>query len=140
MGINQKYYTASRRMPRCSSDGYPIFIQTAAQQSAFLQRFPFGRCLTEMVSLQPEEVVFKCSVYRTLWDRMPVRTAYASQRADEPLLYKSSHLVECAEASAISRALDSLGFGADYALFTAYCGSEPDFRVPEQDAGESSQE
>ncbi|MGI8496138.1 MAG: hypothetical protein ACR2OG_00940 [Gemmatimonadaceae bacterium] len=99
-------------MPKVSGtfnlDGY---APVAERITLFYDRYPEGRILTELISRVDGEVTFKACVYRTMADRKPSATGWASEREEDGEI----NLVAClenTETSAIGRALANLGLAA----------------------------
>jgi hypothetical protein len=77
----------------------------------FYDRFPSGRVITELVSRQDREIVFKASVYRDAAESNAAATGWASEREGDGDVNAVACL-ENTETSAVGRALANLGFTA----------------------------
>jgi hypothetical protein len=87
------------------------YALVADRVALFYARYPEGRIITELVSRTEREVTFRALVYRTLAEREPSATGWASEREGDG----DVNLVAClenTETSAIGRALANLGFTA----------------------------
>jgi hypothetical protein len=77
----------------------------------FYDQFPTGRVITELVSRQNHEIVFRASVYRDAAEPNPAATGWASEREGDGDVNAVACL-ENTETSAVGRALANLGFTA----------------------------
>jgi hypothetical protein len=94
-----------------SSFNVDDYAPVADRIALFYMRFPSGRILTEMVSHNESEIIFKAVVYRTLEEREPSATGWASERIGDGDINTVACL-ENTETSAIGRALANLGLTA----------------------------
>jgi hypothetical protein len=74
----------------------------------FYDRYPLGRIITEIVSLQDSVVVMKASVYRSLEELNPSATGFAYEKEGSSFINKTSYIENC-ETSATGRAIANLG-------------------------------
>jgi len=74
----------------------------------FYDRYPQGRIITEIVSLQDAVVVMKASVYRSLDEKEPSATGFAYEKEGSSFINKTSFIENC-ETSATGRAIANLG-------------------------------
>jgi hypothetical protein len=99
-------------MPKVSeSADLSGYAPVATRISAFYERYPDGRIITQLWERTREEVVFRALVYRYQGDSKPASTGWASEREGDGDI----NLVACVEnteTSAIGRALANLGFTA----------------------------
>lgn len=77
----------------------------------FYERFDTGRIITELVSHDESEIVFRALVYRDVNETQPAATGWAAEREGDGEVNAVACL-ENAETSAIGRALANLGFTA----------------------------
>ena len=96
-------------MPKTdSSFNADDYAPVADRVALFYARFPNGRIVTEMISHSDSQIVFKAIVYRTIDDRKPAATGWASERIGDGDINTVACL-ENTETSAIGRALANLG-------------------------------
>jgi hypothetical protein len=99
-------------MPKVSeSADLSGYAPVATRVSAFYERYPDGRIITQLWERTREEVVFRALVYRYQGDSKPASTGWASEREGDGDI----NLIAClenTETSAIGRALANLGFTA----------------------------
>ena len=74
----------------------------------FWSRFSEGRFNLELVSMTPEQVVFKAEVYLHKDDLYPATVDYAEERLGSSPVNKTSFVENCA-TSALGRAISMLG-------------------------------
>ena len=74
----------------------------------FWSRFSQGRFNLELVSMTPEQVVFKAEVYLHKDDLYPATVDYAEERLGSSPVNKTSFVENCA-TSALGRAISMLG-------------------------------
>jgi hypothetical protein len=74
----------------------------------FLSRYDKGRFNLELVSMTPEQVVFKAEVYLHKDDLYPATVDYAEERLGSSPVNKTSFVENCA-TSALGRAISMLG-------------------------------
>jgi hypothetical protein len=87
------------------------YAPVATRVSAFYERYPDGRIITQLWERSADEVVFRALVYRYQGDTKPAATGWAAEREGDGDI----NLVAClenTETSAIGRALANLGFTA----------------------------
>jgi hypothetical protein len=99
-------------MPKFDStfdpDGY---APVADRIQRFYERFASGRIITELVSRDEGQIVFRALVYRDMTEAQPAATGWAAEREGDGEINAVACL-ENAETSAIGRALANLGFTA----------------------------
>jgi hypothetical protein len=99
-------------MPKTDAQFDPaLYAPVADRIQLFYQRYPKGRLVTELVSRQDGETVFRALAYRDDTDPHPAATGWAAEREDDGDINAVACL-ENAETSAIGRALANLGFTA----------------------------
>ena len=99
-------------MPKTDVDSdVSDYAPVADRIALFYERYPSGRIVTELVSRDDREVVFKASVYRAPDEREPSATGWAAEREGDGEINQVACL-ENTETSAIGRALANLGFTA----------------------------
>lgn len=74
----------------------------------FYERFPMGRIITEIVSLEDGVVVMKASVFRSLEEKEASATGFAYEKEGSSFINKTSFIENC-ETSATGRAIANLG-------------------------------
>jgi hypothetical protein len=87
------------------------YAPVADRIALFYQKFPSGRIVTELVSREGGQVVFKASVFREAGQVAPASTGWAAEREGDGDINTVACL-ENTETSAIGRALANLGFTA----------------------------
>jgi hypothetical protein len=99
-------------MPKFDSTFDPeSYAPVADRIRLFYDRFPAGRIVTELVSRQNGETVFKALVYRDAAELEPAATGWAAEREGDGDVNTVACL-ENTETSAVGRALANLGFTA----------------------------
>src|SRR5258705_6707366 len=99
-------------MPKFDSRFDPESYATVADRiRLFYDRFPAGRIVTELVSRQDGETVFKALVYRDAAELEAAATGWAAERQGDGDVNTVACL-ENTETSAVGRALANLGFTA----------------------------
>src|SRR3954469_19952368 len=88
-----------------------LYAPVADRIQRFYERYPNGRIVTELVSRQDGETVFRALAYRDHTDAHPAATGWAAEREDDGDVNAVACL-ENTETSAIGRALANLGFTA----------------------------
>ncbi len=85
------------------------YATVASRVALFLEQYPTGRIITELVSRTERETVFCARVYREASDAHPAATGWASEREGDGEINVVACL-ENTETSAVGRALANLGF------------------------------
>jgi len=85
------------------------YATVADRIALFYDRYPEGRILTELVSRENNEIMFKALVYRSPAETEPSATGWASERQGVGEINQVACL-ENTETSAVGRALANLGF------------------------------
>jgi hypothetical protein len=99
-------------MPKTDARFDPTLYATVADRiQLFYERYPSGRIVTELVSHQDGETVFRALAYRDDGDPNPAATGWAAERESDGDINAVACL-ENTETSAIGRALANLGFTA----------------------------
>jgi hypothetical protein len=99
-------------MPKTDAQFDPTLYATVADRiQLFYERYPSGRIVTELVSRQDGETVFRALAFRDDSDPHPAATGWAAEREDDGDVNAVACL-ENTETSAIGRALANLGFTA----------------------------
>src|SRR3954468_7710816 len=88
-----------------------LYAPVADRIQRFYERYPNGRIVTELVSRQDGETVFRALAYRDHTDTHPAATGWAAERENDGDVNAVACL-ENTETSAIGRALANLGFTA----------------------------
>lgn len=89
------------------SDYAPVVDRLAL----FWDKYPAGRVITDLKSRENGEITFRARVYRTIDDRFPAATGWASEMLGDGDINEVACL-ENTETSAVGRALANLGFTA----------------------------
>jgi hypothetical protein len=99
-------------MPKTEA-GYDLerYAPVARRITLFYERYPAGRIITELVTRDDRQVVFRALVYRSLDEPNPAATGWALEREGDGEVNAVACL-ENTETSAIGRALANLGFTA----------------------------
>ena len=87
------------------------YAPVAERITQFYSAHPGGRIVTELMSREGGEVVFRASVFRESGDAGPAATGWASEREGDGDVNEVACL-ENTETSAVGRALANLGFTA----------------------------
>ena len=87
------------------------YAPVADRIALFYERFPSGRIMTDLITRDDRDVVFRATVYRTERSRVPAATGWASERMGDGDV-NTVACVENTETSAVGRALANLGFTA----------------------------
>jgi hypothetical protein len=87
------------------------YAPVADRIALFWEKHPSGRITTDLVSRENGEITFRARVYRTLDDRAPAATGWASELLGDGDINEVACL-ENTETSAVGRALANLGFTA----------------------------
>jgi hypothetical protein len=87
------------------------YAPVAERITQFYSVHPGGRILTELMSREGGEVVFRASVFRESGDVGPAATGWAAEREGDGSVNEVACL-ENTETSAVGRALANLGFTA----------------------------
>lgn len=90
-------------------DALKDYVYVNARIAKFYEKYPEGRIITEIVSLNDGVVVMKASVYRHIDDIVPSATGHAYEKEGSSFINNNSY-IENAETSATGRALAMLGF------------------------------
>jgi hypothetical protein len=99
-------------MPKSDSSFNPDgYAPVADRIQLFYDRFPGGRIITELMSRDGGEIVFKALVYREVAEPAPAATGWAAEREGDGDVNAVACL-ENTETSAVGRALANLGFTA----------------------------
>ena len=99
-------------MPKSDASFDPEgYAPVADRIRLFYERYPAGRIITELVSRDRTEVVFRALVFREAADRSAAATGWASEREGDGDVNAVACL-ENTETSAVGRALANLGFTA----------------------------
>jgi len=87
------------------------YAPVADRLTLFYARYPNGRVVTELVSRDEVEIVFKAVVYRSTEEAQPAATGWAAERIGDGDVNTVACL-ENTETSAVGRALANLGLTA----------------------------
>lgn len=99
-------------MPKTDPDIRLADYSTVADRIAlFYAAFPAGRIVTQLVSRENGETIFKALVFRQSDDKHPAATGWAAEREGDGEVNTVACL-ENTETSAVGRALANLGFTA----------------------------
>jgi hypothetical protein len=99
-------------MPKSDSSFNPDgYAPVADRIQLFYDRFPSGRIITELMSRDGGEIVFRALVYREVAEPEPAATGWAAEREGDGDVNAVACL-ENTETSAVGRALANLGFTA----------------------------
>jgi hypothetical protein len=87
------------------------YAPVADRLTLFYARYPNGRVVTELVSQDETQIIFKAFVYRSPDEPQPAATGWAAERLGDGDVNTVACL-ENTETSAVGRALANLGFTA----------------------------
>ena len=87
------------------------YTPVADRLTLFYARYPNGRVVTELVSRDETEIVFRAFVYRSAEETQPAATGWAAERIGDGDINTVACL-ENTETSAVGRALANLGLTA----------------------------
>lgn len=91
------------------------YVEVNERIRYFRERFPKGRILTEIVSIENGVCIFKAEVYN---ENDLVAVGHAYEKEGSTFINKTSYIENC-ETSAIGRALGVLGIGIDASVASA---------------------
>lgn len=91
------------------------YVTVAERLAQFRAAYPEGRVVTRLHSWENGRVTFRALLYRTVAERAPAATGWASEREGDGEVNRVACL-ENAETSAVGRALANLGFHGSRAL------------------------
>ena len=111
----EPYIFEKKRIDDFGEEKVEAFYSVAGRKQEFQYLYPDGYYITEILELRPNFVIFKCSVYLHRDEEKPFRVAHATRELD-PSTEFGRRFIECAETSAIGRALASAGIGSDFLL------------------------
>jgi hypothetical protein len=87
------------------------YAPVAERLERFYERHPAGRIVTELVSREGGQFIFRALVYRNAEEQEPAATGWAAERVGDGDINTVACL-ENTETSAVGRALANLGFAA----------------------------
>jgi hypothetical protein len=87
------------------------YAPVADRLTLFYARYPTGRVVTELVSHDDVQIIFKAVVFRSLEETQPAATGWAAERLGDGDINTVACL-ENTETSAVGRALANLGLTA----------------------------
>jgi len=84
------------------------YIMVNERIMEFYSKYPEGRIVTEVISNELGQIIFKALVFKKYEDVYPSATGHAMEKEGNSFINKNSHVENC-ETSAVGRALAILG-------------------------------